>query len=117
MEQHLHCWSKESLYRSIARFLWRINNPTLNKEQTSSTSWNMGERSAASTIMSLSSLAKREHARKTLMSNFVRGKPIVPVEEPPAISAVKAESSKVVAAADVEAQAALDVTNSRPNSI
>ncbi|CDS00265.1 hypothetical protein, partial [Sporisorium scitamineum] len=102
-----------------------VSTPTLDKSKisTSATSWNMGERSAASTTMSLSSLAKREHARKTLMSKFVRGKPIVPAVEPPvespkpepALPAWKADSSEVVAASDAKVNVAVDI-DSRASS-
>ncbi|SNX85693.1 uncharacterized protein MEPE_04402 [Melanopsichium pennsylvanicum] len=95
--------------------------PILDKSKASCslTSWNMGERSAATATMSLSSLAKREHARKTLMSNFVRGKPIVPAVEPSvelqkpssAVAALKAEPEKVVAASHTQVHAALNVAS------
>ncbi|GAC99722.1 hypothetical protein PHSY_007325 [Pseudozyma hubeiensis SY62] len=96
------------------------STPTLDKSKASPsrTTWNMGERSAGSTTMSLSSLAKREHARKTLMSNFVRGKPIVPAIEPvdppktSSSASAKVKGAKVVAAADAEVNSALDVTPS-----
>ncbi len=72
--------------------------------------------------MSLSSLAKREHARKTLMSNFVRGKPIVPaVEEtlplkaaPSSPPTLKADDTP--AASDVEVDAALNVVSPSSSS-
>lgn len=96
------------------------STPTLDKSKpsTSTTSWSMGERSAASATMSLSSLAKREHARKTLMSNFVRGKPIVPAVEPidnrrpPSAAPPKTNGTEVVAAADDQVDAALNITSS-----
>ncbi|KAJ1024924.1 hypothetical protein NDA18_004210 [Ustilago nuda] len=85
------------------------STPTLDKPKASGsgTSWNMSERSAATATMSLSSLAKREHARKTLMSNFVRGKPIVP-----AVEVEPRKPAEVVAASDAEAESALNVASS-----
>ncbi|KAJ1034812.1 hypothetical protein NDA13_001066 [Ustilago tritici] len=85
------------------------STPTLDKPKASGsgTSWNMSERSAGTATMSLSSLAKREHARKTLMSNFVRGKPIVP-----AVEVEPRKPAEVVAASDAEAESALNVASS-----
>lgn len=102
------------------------STPTLDKSTASSsgTSWTMGERSAASTTMSLSSLAKREHARKTLMSNFVRGKPIVPAVEPTIITpkpsaaaAVNIKADEVVAASDAEVDAVLSIASSSSSKL
>lgn len=74
--------------------------------KTLKTGWSMGPRSV---MMSLSSLAKREHARKTLMSNFVRGENIASKEpSPEPVAQVKiARAPESVEASDMEVEAAL----------
>lgn len=70
------------------------------------TGWSMGPRSV---MMSLSSLAKREHARKTLMSNFVRGE-IIASKEPspePVIQIKRLARPEFVEASDLEVEAVL----------